>query len=224
VLDTPGGHDRVIVWTARALADGGLMLVGHDLTENRRLEREVERGRRGEEVSSLASQLVHDIQTPLTAALVAEGGLERQCAASLQRPVVTLRDRLDDLHAALHLMVDLLASWKSLAGAIRLDVAPLSVGELAREAVHQLAPVAAERGIQLRCELAPCLPVVRADRLKLRRMLDNLLRNAMEAIDRGPGHVTLRVDPAGDGVAIVVSDNGPGLAKGLDVFAPLVTT
>ena len=56
-------------------------------------------------------------------------------------------------------------------------------------------------------------------------MFDNLLKNALEAIDRGPGQVSVRVAMLTPGmVRVSVLDSGPGVPEGLDVFALFETT
>jgi signal transduction histidine kinase len=55
--------------------------------------------------------------------------------------------------------------------------------------------------------------------------LDNLVKNALEAIDHGPGMVrlaALRMNE--DRIRIIVEDSGPGLPAGMNVFAMFETT
>jgi signal transduction histidine kinase len=67
--------------------------------------------------------------------------------------------------------------------------------------------------------------VVRADADQLHRVFDNLVKNALEAIGEGPGTIALAVEiRTPERVAITVSDTGPGLPSGLDVFALFATT
>src|SRR5262249_14148952 len=82
-----------------------------------------------------------------------------------------------------------------------------------------------ERGINL--VLAPLarLPALQADEVMLRRVLDNLIKNAIEAVDRGPGDVVVsaRLVSAGR-ICIAVEDSGPGISEGIDVFKLFETT
>jgi C4-dicarboxylate-specific signal transduction histidine kinase len=84
----------------------------------------------------------------------------------------------------------------------------------------------------LKLQLSPHLPHISADRIRIRQILNNLLTNALEALE---GKVAPRVEiethVAEDGpkqhmAVIVVSDNGPGFQRDLigTVFDPYVTS
>ena len=67
--------------------------------------------------------------------------------------------------------------------------------------------------------------MLHADEVLLRRVLDNLLKNAIEAVPTGAGEVVLSAASTADGdVCIAVDDNGGGIAPGLDVFRLFETT
>jgi signal transduction histidine kinase len=57
-------------------------------------------------------------------------------------------------------------------------------------------------------------------------VFENLVKNAIEAIDRGPGRVTIvtRAIPTDEKVRISVADTGPGIPPSIDVFGFFETT
>jgi signal transduction histidine kinase len=56
-------------------------------------------------------------------------------------------------------------------------------------------------------------------------VLDNLIKNAIEAIGQGPGEVVISASlPSRGKICITVDDNGPGIAAGIDVFKLFETT
>lgn len=83
-------------------------------------------------------------------------------------------------------------------------------GTVAREA----AGSASHDGVSIQSRIAPALPPVFGDPVVLRRILDNLLRNAIESLPASGGSVALDVARSGDGcVRVSVSDTGCGMTE-----------
>jgi signal transduction histidine kinase len=100
----------------------------------------------------------------------------------------------------------------------------VKVEDVARSAVTLYATGGADVSLQS----APC-PVISADRDQLAQVLTNLIQNGLDAAQNGetPAKVTVRVEPTGDEhVAIVVSDNGPGVSDEMlpKLFEPYATS
>jgi signal transduction histidine kinase len=93
------------------------------------------------------------------------------------------------------------------------SLAPVDVAALVED-VRALHAGAAQEGVEVRSELAPDLPTVRWDEGELRRVLLNVVANAVQAIP-GSGVVEIRARPAERdgraGVEVEVSDTGPGI-------------
>jgi signal transduction histidine kinase len=86
-------------------------------------------------------------------------------------------------------------------------------------------PLAEERAITLAIEVPHRVLRLRADEEKLRRVFDNLIKNAVEAVQQGPGEVQIAVAlPAEEKIVIAVEDSGPGIPEDLDVFRLFETT
>jgi two-component system nitrogen regulation sensor histidine kinase NtrY len=68
-------------------------------------------------------------------------------------------------------------------------------------------------GGRLGTALAPGLLPVAADRLMLRRVLENLIGNALESLDGGGGRVTIATESVGSAVQISVADTGRGMSR-----------
>ena len=102
-------------------------------------------------------------------------------------------------------------------------LAPLPAGELAA-GLLALFP-AAPPGITLVRQVAPDLPLLRADRDQLLQVLHNLVKNALEAMPSG-GTLTLRAARDGEAVIFEVADTGSGIPAELQprIFEPWVTT
>ncbi len=100
----------------------------------------------------------------------------------------------------------------SLAEAQRLpmDLAPVELGGLVKEAAETFRPLAASERIDLRVELLGPPPTVTADRARLRQTLQNLLLNALRHTPAG-GRIVLSVENKHGVATITVQDNGAGI-------------
>jgi signal transduction histidine kinase len=86
-------------------------------------------------------------------------------------------------------------------------------------------PVAERHGIRLEIGGAPAIERFDADRGKLRRVLDNLVKNAIEAIGEGPGEVTITTSVSGsEKLRISIEDTGCGIPENVQVFRLFETT
>jgi signal transduction histidine kinase len=95
--------------------------------------------------------------------------------------------------------------------------------DVAKSAVSLYATGGADVSLQV----APC-PVIHADRDQLAQVLTNLIQNGLDAAlgTDGPAKVMVRVEPTSDErVAIIVSDNGPGVSEEMlpKLFEPYAT-
>jgi signal transduction histidine kinase len=99
----------------------------------------------------------------------------------------------------------------------------VDVCQLAAEVVRR----ARERSAGVAVALAPCPPAaVVGDPLVLAIVLDNLVRNAVEAVQELGGTVSVRVESAQATVRVAVEDDGPGVSEEIRarLFAPFVST
>ena len=157
---------------------------------------------------SFVGGLTHDLRTPLTAVTGAADNLLAGIAGPLtddQREYVEIvREHGRRLNTTIG---ELLEAARVEAGNIALAVSDVDVRELADEVRRGLEPVARERGLVVGVEGAAR---VHGDRDKLRRVLENLVGNAVKYTSRG-GQVAVALKPASDRIEIVVRDDGPGI-------------
>ncbi|MEM7306354.1 MAG: ATP-binding protein [Planctomycetota bacterium] len=158
------------------------------------------------------AEVSHDLRTPLAALAVS---LDQALPLARGIPEPEQREALEGTLAAAGLDVrrvqdlaeDLLEIARLDAGdALQLE--PVPVGELARDAARALSPLADGSAVRLRVELPPGLPELRADGRRLMRALENLLLNS---IQHARSEVTLRARHVDDAVHLVVEDDGEGL-------------
>ncbi len=94
------------------------------------------------------------------------------------------------------------------AGQDPMKQSPFDLGRVARESVELVRPLAAERHVELRCELSPVECV--GDPERLAQVVTNLLSNAIH-FNRDHGEVRIDVRAEKEGACLTVSDTGIGI-------------
>ncbi len=160
---------------------------------------------------SLVHMIVHDLRTPLTSIM---GSLqviqESEYDADLTHELVPMA--LSSSETLLELINMLLDINKMESGELQLDVAPVDFAQVAQAAVDQVRGLATEQGQELVLTVAPDCPVVQADGELVRRVVVNLLGNAIKFTQAG-GRIELSAHGEDGGLVFSVSDNGPGIPE-----------
>jgi signal transduction histidine kinase len=157
-----------------------------------------------------SAQMAHDLKNPLAAL---------KGAAQLLREDLTCAEPAVDRLRFLDLMLDQIGRLNDLVdiygrlARVEPNCELLDVNDVARSVVS-LQSFATDT-IAFRAELAEGLPACRADRALLARVMENLVRNAVEAMPGG-GTVVVRTSPATEangnaGIELSVEDNGCGM-------------
>ncbi|HSF47107.1 MAG TPA: NahK/ErcS family hybrid sensor histidine kinase/response regulator, partial [Burkholderiales bacterium] len=155
----------------------------------------------------------HDILQPLNAARLYVTSLTERGSREDRR----LIDNIDaSLEAVEEIFGALLDMSRLDTGALRPEFASFRVDELMRQIELEFAPLAATKGLDL--TFVPCSLVVRSDRRLLRRLLQNLVSNAIKYTPEG--RVLVGCRRRGDVVRIDVYDTGVGIpqSKWRDIF------
>jgi GAF domain-containing protein/nitrogen-specific signal transduction histidine kinase len=187
----------------------GHLMVFRDITEEKELDRMRE---------DLTGMMVHDLRSPLTAVL---SGLEMIKELAIDKdsdPLATHAVEVAErsCESMLTMVNTLLDISRLESGRIPLERAPAPFAPLARRAVSHLSPLAAERGVIVRTELPPDLPLVDIDNEKIGRVLTNFLDNALKFTPRGEQVIvraTHRNTETENVLVCSVSDAGPGIPE-----------
>jgi hypothetical protein len=113
--------------------------------------------------------------------------------------------------------------FKTFAGSERYVFRPTSLAKVAAETMTVEGPNYAARGIQVEQAIPVDLPLIMADADKLKQVVLNLCKNAVEAMPQG-GTLTLRAHHSGENVILEVIDTGVGVPANLDLLTPFATT
>jgi two-component system cell cycle sensor histidine kinase PleC len=166
--------------------------------------------------SEFLANMSHELRTPLNAI----NGFSEIMLAEMYGPLGDprysdyVRDILNSGQHLLALINDILDMSKIEAGKMNLRFEPLSLEEVAEDALRLVRNRADAAGLALRLDFAD-LPDVEADYRAIKQILLNLLSNAIKFTPRG-GRITVhaerRDDPLGERVRITVQDTGIGIA------------
>jgi heavy metal sensor kinase len=162
------------------------------------------------QVRQFSADASHELQTPLT---ILKGEME-VALRSHRRPEEyqrVLKSGLEEIDRISRLVEGLLLLARADAGVLRMDKQPVALEALLEEVHEQMKVVAEDHSVSLR--LGAMVPVsIQGDRMHLRRLLLNLVDNAIKYTPEGGG-VTLSLQGDGEWASLGVSDTGAGLSK-----------
>jgi nitrogen fixation/metabolism regulation signal transduction histidine kinase len=201
----------------------GQVLVFDDITNLIQAQRDAAWG-------EVARRLAHEIKNPLTPIQLSAERLRHKCSGSMPEADRELLERhTETIVQQVELMKGMVNAFSDYARPPRLERAPLALNPLVEELAELYRGTAT--GIRIGVDLDPRLPEIEADAGRMRQLLHNLLKNAIEALaDRDDGRIQLRTrergGPGGTLAELRISDNGPGIPQEVRerLFEPYMTT
>jgi two-component system phosphate regulon sensor histidine kinase PhoR len=181
----------------------GAVVVLHDITELRKLER-VRR--------DFVANVSHELRTPLTAI---QGFAETLLAGAIDDPQNRTRFLeiiLEHSRRLARLTEDLLMLSKMDAERLELEIRRLSVSQLIESCLETAQRRAREKDLRISVNMAQRLPDIAGDRRRLAEVLQNLLDNAIQYTLPG-GQIMVSAETGEDEVILTVSDTGIGIPK-----------
>jgi signal transduction histidine kinase/DNA-binding response OmpR family regulator len=238
ILDRPHSYERrrpngmVLEVRSTPLPGGGVVRTYNDVTERKAAEERVAAAHAQAEAARAAAEqanqakteflanISHEIRTPMNGIIGMNELLLRSTLTSSQRDcALTVRD---SAAALLRVIDDVLDISKLEAGKMDLDPVDFDLGETIEAIVALLAPRAGEKGVALTTDIDPAARrCFRADAMRLRQIMLNLLGNAIKFTECGSVMVTVRLAPPADETApdevrhvvIEVTDTGIGMTE-----------
>lgn len=216
-------HVKVVPVTS----DGGeiesALLVAMDVTSNIRLQSQLERSyekliqtyQELERVTKMKTQFIdivsHELRTPLTVMRGYLDLLESECASAsdpkFSQKLKTIRANTDKLYALVESMLDVSRLEK---GTLQINVEPTKIDTVLDEVVKARSHDATEKKQSLSLEVEGDLPLIMADRRRIRDVFNNLLDNSIKYTEEG-GKVFVGARDEGRTIHVWVRDNGVGI-------------
>ncbi len=217
----PGIGRKVMLLNARLVASGAtnprmILLAIEDVTERRRAEHQLavqhrELLRSNAALEAFAAVASHDLQEPLRKILAFGERLEANAGPALDADARGYLDRMRNAATRMRtLIADLLLYAHVTTRAQPFE--PVDLGRLVRDVMTDMETSIAEAGATVNVGE---LPVVEADPLQMRQLLQNLLGNALK-YRSGARPSVVRIDATvadGDTYVLTVADNGIGFGS-----------
>lgn len=217
---------RVLMCRSAALPageelSGGQVVVFDDVTDLIRAQRDAAWG-------DVARRLAHEIKNPLTPIQLSAERLRRKYLKTMPNDEAEVMDRATrTIVQQVETLKEMVNAFSEYARAPKLQLEPVDLYELLRD----MAELYRGSTLRIQLDLADPPPVIKGDAGRLRQLLHNLYKNALEAVrDREDGALVVRsrwILEAGDRfIDISFDDNGGGFSEEVleRLFEPYVTT
>jgi two-component system, LuxR family, sensor kinase FixL len=199
------------------------------IVTQRLCEQQIELARMSASVQAgaMGMALAHELSQPLSTVAAYLHAARRllQSGATSER----LMDTLNKAEAEAQRTREVMERVREFVSNGKIDLQALDLSALARKIATLCREDAARHGIEVEIVGSHPAPPIRADRLQIEQVLNNLVVNAIDAASERPGargRVIIRVATRGERVVMQVEDNGPGVAPEIAdrMFEPYHTT
>ena len=201
----------------------GYVIVFDDITALLQAQRDAAWG-------EVARRLAHEIKNPLTPIQLSAERMRRKYLHTLPEEDAQVLDRATHtIVQQVEAMKEMVNAFSDYARAPDMDINLFDLDKLVHEVVDLYR--AQKSGIEIVLVSDPSMPLIEADMGRVRQILHNLIRNAMEALEgTNDGRIDVHVSAAEidevEVIQIKVEDNGHGfqLDTVSQIFDPYVTT
>jgi PAS domain S-box-containing protein len=187
-----------------------------DITDRKEADARLQEKERLATLGTTAAVFAHEIGNPLnglaTSFELVSGLLAR---SDNQDPL--LKETIEGASREVRRLTALLQEYRAFARPRRLDLRPTDLEEVVREVLGPGMRLYGALGIGVDLHFEDNLPRLPLDREKMKQVILNLCKNAIEAMPDG-GTLECAAYVKGDSVVLEISDTGLGIPEGIDVF------
>ncbi len=216
--------DHVLLLTAIPMAEpGSAVLVFEDQTERRRLQEQLIQSEKMSAIGQLIAGVAHDLNNPLASVVGFSDFLAEaaEIPPSLREPLQVIRQEAE---RAANIVKNLLSFARTQGG----ERTRQGVRALLESTLVLLRNQLMTHKVEATLEVEPGLPDLEVSPNQIKQVFVNLINNACQAIasDAPSGRIWITAKRAHEGVAVSVTDSGPGMTEEVaaHVFEPFFTT
>jgi PAS domain S-box-containing protein len=197
-------------------------LFEEDVTERQQMQATLAQSEKLAAVGQLAAGVAHEINNPLTIILANAQLLER----SLPPGDEDLQDMAELIIQATERASQAVRDLLDFARRERYELAPTDLNETIHKTLGLIGHELGKRMISLQFDPAIDLPPIKASQDHLQGVWLNLLINAFDAIEEGPGEISIKTKNSGESIQVSIADNGVGIPQEDigHIFEPFYTT
>ena len=223
-LSTPTGESRILNVAIAPLVTKkfnviGRLIIMDDITERMELESQLSQADKLSSIGLLAAGVAHEVNTPLAVISSYAQMLAKQLQGDPQKGALLEKITRQTFRASE--IVNNLLNFSRTSGT---EFSEVDVNKVIADTLALLEHQFKTTKIQVQDELAGHLPLISGNAGRLQQVFLNLFLNARDAM---PGGGTLRIATTnGEGVSVVVSDTGSGIAQEhiQRIYDPFFTT
>jgi PAS domain S-box-containing protein len=200
----------------------GFAKVVRDITERKATEQRLRESERLTTLGTTAAVFAHEIANPLNGLSTSiEIMKDLMDHSEYHNPLLT--ETFRGANQEILRLSSLLRDYRSLARPQTVKIQPTNLRQIVEEVLAPNINNYKDSGVSVGVEFDENLPLVALDREKMKQVILNLCKNAVEAMPEG-GLLTVRAYQADDSVILEFGDSGQGIPEGFDPFHLFKTT
>lgn len=166
-----------------------------------------------EQREEFMATLTHDLKNPLIGSnYILQLMAEQDIGAVSEEQSKLLLQLRDSNNLLISMIQNLIEVYRFEKGAYDVQPEIINAVNVISACITEISPIAKNRNIDFHIEIHENVQNILADESAIRRILQNLLGNALKFTPSG-GSITLRVSGINDSIIIEVSDTGPGISE-----------
>ncbi len=197
-----------------------------ELEKTRELENKLQETEKSAVVGRLASAIAHEIRNPLNYINLTLDHLRKKFAPEDAEKQATFEKLTAQLKTEVGRINRQISDFLSYSRPIKLNLQPIDIRDVIKDSRLIIEPQAAELNIKINLVERENVPKIIGDAEILRSVFNNLLTNAMQAMEKTGGNINMTISPDEDYVKIEVSDKGIGISEEnlSKIFEPYFST